>query len=295
MKIFTTGITDRGTSRKSNQDSYLIKAACSDRGDYVFTSVCDGLGGLSKGELASAELVRAFSRWFDGWLVKHYHSVDFDGIRNKWREMLWNECERIMEYSGVNAKMGTTFSGILISGAGEYLVGHVGDTRVYRIDLDGSIEQLTQDHTVTGAALLQGTMTMEQARKDPRRHVLTQCIGVTARPAIDFMLGQARYGEIYLTCSDGFRNKLPDEEIASRLSSAFFEEEEGMHSALSGLVETAKARNEKDNITATVAWMIEDTSGDTCSSRSEDTIELGFSVIADDMAINTEEVIRLAG
>jgi serine/threonine protein phosphatase PrpC len=295
MKVLTTAITDIGLKRKSNQDSFLLKAASSDMGDYAMVCVCDGLGGLSKGELASADVIRSLAVWFDDWLAKHYRRIDTDIICGQWAEVLQRESRRIMEYSGAaDEKMGTTFSGILISGDGNYLIGHIGDTRVYSISQSGSIALLTDDHTVTGAAVRQGTMSPEQAEKDPRRHVLTQCIGVSAKPDMDFIRGRVNADDIYLVCSDGFRNKLCDEEIAGGLLGGFnhYDHEEGMRSELARLVSLVKSRGERDNITAAAAWVIPDPEADTSGGSLDDTVELGFSLVADSIGVNTEEVIQ---
>ena len=88
MRYVATADTDIGISKDTNQDSVLIKHASTDKGEVLLAVVCDGMGGLSKGELASATVIRAFADWFDNELPFELENVDLNVIGAKWSLML---------------------------------------------------------------------------------------------------------------------------------------------------------------------------------------------------------------
>ena len=132
MHFVATADTDIGIAKNTNQDSMLIKQGMVDDTEVLLAAICDGMGGLSKGELASATVIRAFAKWFDEELPYELENVDLQVIGAKWALLLKELNAQILEYSRENeiAGVGTTFSGILFVG-GQYVIGHVGDTRVY--------------------------------------------------------------------------------------------------------------------------------------------------------------------
>ena len=129
MRYKATADTDIGISKNTNQDSVLIKHASTEVGEVLLAVVCDGMGGLEKGELASATVIRAFSKWFDEELPFELSAVDMQVIGAKWSLLLKELNVQIMEYSKAHRidGVGTTFSGILFVD-GQYVIGHVGDT-----------------------------------------------------------------------------------------------------------------------------------------------------------------------
>ena len=88
MRFIATADTDIGISKDTNQDSVLIKHATVDGEEILLAVVCDGMGGLSKGELASATVIRAFSKWFDEELPFELENVDLQVIGSKWSLLL---------------------------------------------------------------------------------------------------------------------------------------------------------------------------------------------------------------
>ena len=145
MKYLVTADTDIGITKKTNQDSLLIKHGSYEDGELLLAVVCDGMGGLAKGEVASASVITAFAKWFDNELPYELNNLDMNIIGAKWDLLLKDLNSRISEY-GVSIKenMGTTFTGILFAND-EFVVGHVGDSRLYKIDY--GVHQLTEDHT----------------------------------------------------------------------------------------------------------------------------------------------------
>lgn len=246
MKFIATADSDVGISKSTNQDSVLIKHATCDLGEVLMAIVCDGMGGLSKGELASATVIRMFNKWFDNELTFELENIDMNVIGAKWSLLLKELNINILEYSQSIGEegMGTTFSGILFIGS-EYVIVHVGDSRIYHIA--SRLEQLTSDHTFIAREISKGTMTIEQAKTDKRRNLLLQCVGASKVVEPDVLTGRTDKG-VYLLCSDGFRHKIAEAEMFESLNPINLMNKEAMHSNAKYLIEQVKSREEKDNI-----------------------------------------------
>ena len=140
--------TDVGIKKKTNQDSLAIKIADTPNGQVVFSLVCDGMGGLAKGEVASKEVITAFCNWFDTQFVEMVDNNSFSEelLRYQWIRLAVEQNEKIKAYGEQNGFMlGTTISAILIYREMYYIL-HVGDSRVYEIT--SGIRQLTADQTL---------------------------------------------------------------------------------------------------------------------------------------------------
>lgn len=246
MRFIATADTDIGISKDTNQDSILIKHASVDGEEVLLAVVCDGMGGLSKGELASATVIRAFSKWFDEELPYELETVDMQVIGAKWSLLLKELNAQILEYSKENGieGVGTTFSGILFIG-NQYVIGHVGDTRIYHIG--ASLTQLTTDQTFVAREISRGTMTLEQAKTDKRRNLLLQCIGASKVVEPQVICGKTEKGA-YMLCSDGFRHEITAAEIYESLNPINLMNKDAMHNNAKYLIEQVKSREEKDNI-----------------------------------------------
>ena len=116
MRFVATADTDIGTTKDTNQDSAMIKHAMTEAGEVLMAVVCDGMGGLSNGELASATVIRAFSDWFDEELPVELEHVNMQIVGLKWSNMLKDLNQKILQYGSRYGSMGTTFSGILFIG-----------------------------------------------------------------------------------------------------------------------------------------------------------------------------------
>lgn len=246
MRFMATADTDVGISRDNNQDSLIVKHATYSDGEVLMAIVCDGMGGLSKGELASATVIRTFSDWFDNDLPYELSALDLYVIGGKWELLLKDLNARIMDYASKNniESMGTTFSGILIVND-YYVIVHVGDSRVYQIK--NGIHQLTTDQTFVAREVERGTMTLEQAQSDRRRSLLLQCIGASSIVKPEVLVGNVEKGA-YMLCSDGFRHEISEQEIYESLNPVNLMNENAMHSNSKYLIEQVKSRQEKDNI-----------------------------------------------
>lgn len=246
MRFLVTADTDIGTLKSTNQDSLLIKHASADGQEILMAAVCDGMGGLSRGELASATVIRAFSKWFDEELPFELENTDMQIMGAKWSLRLKELNSELLEYSRQNGieSMGTTFSGILFVDD-QYVIAHVGDSRVYYIG--SSLNQLTTDQTFVARELSRGTLTLEQAKTDKRRNLLLQCVGASKVVEPQVICGKAEKGA-YMLCSDGFRHEISEMEMYESLHPAHLMNKNAMHRNAKYLIEQVKNRNEKDNI-----------------------------------------------
>lgn len=176
--------SDRGIKKNTNQDSVLIKEASTDYGDVMLAVVCDGMGGLAKGEVASAALIKAFSMWFEVQFPELlYRRRTADGINrmeleNEINKLILDVNQRIADHGKLShIAMGTTAT-VLLMAEGKYYTMNVGDSRVYKIDGQG-MTQLTKDQTFVQKEIDAGRMTPDEARVHPQRNVLLQCVGAT--------------------------------------------------------------------------------------------------------------------
>lgn len=255
MEVLTAAHTDIGMKKKTNQDSLLVKIADTSAGKVVLAVVCDGMGGLSQGEVASASVINAFSDWFEKELPRQLAAFDLDEIRYRWERLIKEQNQRIGEYGRrVKIQLGTTWTALLLIDTREMMIGHVGDSRVYRID--ESIAVLTEDQTVVAREVKRGMLTPEQARRDPRRNVLLQCIGASRLVEPVFSFGQPVPGEVYMLCSDGFRHMITDEEIFQAFAPHVLIDEAVMKEKAKELVELNKQRQELDNISVVLVKIV---------------------------------------
>lgn len=247
MHFLATADTDIGISRNTNQDSALIRHAATPFGEILLAVVCDGMGGLAKGELASATVICRFQEWFEGELKKAPFGPDMKSVGQTWEQMLWDINGRLLAYGKQkNIRLGTTVTGMLFLRR-QYIIIHVGDSRACH--LDRKLRQLTQDHTLVAREVCRGRMTPEQARKDSRRNVLLQCVGASKQLCPQILHGTVRKG-VYLLGSDGFFHEITSREIVKGLHPGSLGDKEAMHKEARRLIQLAKMRREPDNITA---------------------------------------------
>jgi len=219
MGIITAYCTDKGIVKEVNQDALLIKTASTTIGDIAFIAVCDGVGGLQKGELASTTMVRNLGKWFQEKLPKLLTGYHLEESIYKSMDELIKETNEALLTLGqeTNTKLGTTLTAMLIIGK-RYYVAHVGDTRLYEITND--IVQITKDQTLVAREVELRRLTEEEAEKDPRKSILLQCIGATPNLAPEFLSGQVSKNATYIICCDGFRHKLTADEIKQGFANA---------------------------------------------------------------------------
>ncbi len=249
MQFITALHTDIGIKKKTNQDSALILEAETANGNVLMACVCDGMGGLAKGEVASAALVKAFSKWFQIDFPKIFYSgCRSEDIRNGMEQVLLSMSKKIMSYgNSCGVSLGTTAVVLLLCGNKYYII-NVGDSRAYM--LTDNLYQLTKDQTFIQREMDMGRMTYEEAMVHPQRNVLLQCIGASDYVVPDFYEGEIWAGQEFLLCSDGFRHIITPQELFEALNPAVMNDSQSMRSALTNLTELNKSRREEDNISS---------------------------------------------
>lgn len=247
MHFTGCAVSDIGISKNTNQDSACIKIAKSGNRQIAMAVVCDGMGGLKKGELASATVIRAFLNWFDSFLPNLSGKISWNILADEWSRIIKEQNYYISQYGNRNGiTLGTTVSALLIID-NKYLIAHVGDSRVYNIK--NSVIQLTEDQTFVAREIERGTMTLTEAATDPRRNMLLQCCGASTNVQPQIIQGKAIKDSIYMLCSDGFRHVISNEEIFNAFNPANASDYKAMENNSNYLINTVKNRNEQDNIT----------------------------------------------
>ena len=243
--------TDIGIKKQTNQDSCCVMEGLTEKGKVILAVICDGMGGLAKGEVASASLINIFSNWFEENLPKILAEEDvLNGVKYSWSRLIKEQNRSILKYGEErHIELGSTITALLILESGEFLISHVGDTRVYRIT-DNDIEVLTEDQTFVANEVKHGRLSLEEAEIDPRRNILLQCVGASGSVEPEFYTGKVERNECYMLCSDGFRHVVKAEEIQKVLAPANNSNENIMKGHIEELIDLNKFRHEVDNITA---------------------------------------------
>lgn len=145
--------------------------------------------------------------------------------------------------------MGSTVSALLLSES-KYVVGHVGDSRIYLVR-DGQMRQLTKDHSLVQEQVDAGLLTVDQARRHPQSNVITRCIGMADEIEPDVFDGEARVGDSFLLASDGLTGMVDDRRIQQLLVSRARPER-----IVDALIQEANVNGGNDNITAVVVRVL---------------------------------------
>ena len=256
MGFLSIAHSDVGIKKNTNQDSVLIKQASTDYGEVLLSVICDGMGGLAKGEVASAALIRAFSDWFEKvfpfilYEKRETKEIDYNSLQKSWNELIDNVNHKIADYGeGFHAPCGTTLVALLLIDHHYYIVS-VGDSRTYR--LNRSLEMITKDQTFVQREMDEGRMTEEEARNHPQRNVLLQCVGASQIIIPDFYEGEYEEGDLFILCSDGFRHQITVDEFMKILSPQLLTDEKAMRDAAIYCTELNKQRKESDNISVII-------------------------------------------
>ena len=248
MDFIVCASTDIGNVKSTNQDSLTLKVFRSSLGKLAFCVVCDGMGGLEKGEVASSVVISAFNEWSQTELptLCTAATLDLSLVEVQWSRILSTMNEQVAAYGAAHGvQLGTTVIAMLLT-QDNYLVMNIGDSRAYEIQ--ESLDLLTKDHTLVAREVEMGLLTPEQAHNDPRRSVLLQCVGASPTVRPDFFTGTVKKDAVYVLCTDGFRHEVSEEELFAYLHPSAILSAEHAKQALDYLIELNKYRNERDNI-----------------------------------------------
>jgi protein phosphatase len=246
MRFESWSKTDVGLVRESNQDHV---GCFPDLGLFV---VADGMGGHASGEVASKMAAETIGEFYQRtrededatWPYKMDRSLSY--IENRLvcgiklaNLRIFETSNRDLRYKG----MGTTIVSVLVSGDKIY-VGHVGDSRVYRVR-DSGIVQLTRDHSLLeDYKEAKPDMTEEEERNFPHKNVITRALGMRETVQVDIRAHQIQSGDVFLLCSDGLSGMVQDEQILHLVNNA-----KSLERAVAELVDAANRAGGTDNVT----------------------------------------------
>ena len=167
MFFTIAGQTDKGIVKSTNQDGLTVKRINTKQGEMVFAAVCDGMGGLAMGEVASTAMINAFNKWVMNELpLLCLREITEEEIMKQWSELVQQQNEHIKQYGNAKGiRLGTTAVAMLFT-QNKYFLMNVGDSRAYRIN--EGIRQLTKDQTFVAREIEAGRMTPEEAERDER-------------------------------------------------------------------------------------------------------------------------------
>lgn len=245
--MFLTSVTDVGARKKTNQDSCLCIQGTYKDHEFAVACICDGMGGLAKGEVASAALIKAVEEWCEKDLPDFLQSGKTRVFDKSVGRMLCDTSIRIKNYSAGIGACGTTIAMVVLYRHTFHIV-NVGDSRVYMFTK--SLHQLTKDHTYVQREVDRGHLTLEEAEHHPRRSVLLQCVGAGETLAPDYLHGRYHESTTFLVCCDGFRHVLTPREMEDCFLPANILDEQKATRDLQSCVNLIKSRGEKDNISA---------------------------------------------
>lgn len=230
------GLTDIGQVRKKNQDYYYISD------DGCINILADGMGGYAGGEIASKLATLT---------AKQYIEDHFDKNKEYEKQEILDIIKNAMEYANTEVHkkaqedkelelMGTTLEICLIY-KDKMFIGHVGDSRVYRLR-QGIIRKLTKDDSYVQKLVEDGTITKEEAKNHPKKNMLVKALGCETNLEVNVFYKKFLPDDIVLICSDGLTNMVSEEQIYKIISN-------DINEAAKELVNEANKNGGLDNIT----------------------------------------------
>lgn len=239
MELVVAARSDVGMIRAGNEDSFHSKV---DDSGGIFI-VADGMGGHAAGEVASEMAVEILRDQLSTLRDLHDRNAA-DKVMNALRGAnlaIYNRTVTETDKQG----MGTTASVLIVSGR-RYLIGQVGDSRIYLLR-DGALRQLTKDHSYVQEQVDAGFLTPEQARYHPYSNVITRCVGASDDVEPDTYAGETRDGDLFLVASDGLTGMVDDRRLQQLLSARAEPQR-----IVDSLIAEANGRGGLDNITAII-------------------------------------------
>jgi protein phosphatase len=237
-KIYSASITDRGLNerRPLNEDSFLADA---ERGIFA---VADGVGGSEAGEVASKTAIEVLDEAFR-------HQVDGADIEDLMELAVQRANASIHRMSHEHDKlsmMATTIVTLHVKG-NVATIGHVGDSRLYRLDREGTLSRETEDHSVVEEEVRAGRMTPEQAANHPSKNVISRAVGADESVEVDLKTMEVEDGTCFMLCSDGITRHIPDNELEGLLIAG-----DDLAALCEELKRRCYARGAEDNLTAVI-------------------------------------------
>src|SRR5687768_15546968 len=236
FKIQSSALSDRGLNerRPLNEDAFLHDLERS-----IF-AVADGVGGAEAGEVASQTAIEVLDEAFR-------HQVEGSDVEDLMELAIQRANASIHQMAQEHAKfsmMATTIVGLHLKG-NIATIGHVGDSRLYRLTPAGQLLRETDDHSVVEEEVRAGRMTAEQAANHPSKNVISRALGAEDDVDVDMKVIEVDDGTQFLLCSDGITRHIPDHELRQLLLT-----NEDLTSACEELKRRCFERGAEDNLTA---------------------------------------------
>ena len=232
------GKTDIGLKRKNNEDAFFIHS------DNLFCLAADGIGGAAAGAVASKIFAESTIETFSG-----ISSRSGKEIRHRVQNAFRLANANILEHVNQNPNhqgMGCTAELLAFSDEG-FIVGHIGDSRTYCLR-NQQLEQLTRDHTIVQQQLEAGLITKDRIKQHPLRNVIFRSLGQTKEVEVDVLKGNVQSEDLFLLCSDGLTDMVPDDQIRDILCT-----DVDINDKVDNLINAAKSAGGNDNITVVLA------------------------------------------
>jgi len=249
MRVRFSGETNVGMTRSHNEDSLHLPV------DERLAIVADGMGGHASGEVASRmaveTVVEYFSETADEQTITWPFKVDRDSRADVTRLVTAIKLANLKIYEKAQRDaackgMGTTIVSALFL-EDKIIVGHVGDSRLYRVR-EGEIIQITEDHSLINDYIKMKRMTAEEAANWPHKNVIVRALGMKETVQVDVHTEVPRVGDCYLMCSDGLSGMVSDADILD-----IVRQEPDLDRASDRLIAAANVAGGKDNITVVLA------------------------------------------
>ena len=242
MEFEYGAITDVGRVRANNEDAVTVDAA------HGVAVLADGMGGYNAGEVASALAVDLICAEMGRWLAEAAPVASARDVRRAMEICVDNANRTIFDAANTHAAyagMGTTLAMAVVHG-GQFLIGHVGDSRAYRWR-GGVLEQLTRDHSLLQEQIDIGLITPEEAAASGNRNLVTRALGVEDTVLLDVREVDIAPGDQLLLCSDGLNDMVRDDEIAAILAGDALPD-----AKCRALVDLANERGGRDNVSVVI-------------------------------------------
>ncbi len=234
IRLLSAGATDVGLLRSNNEDAYLVMPEAG------LFAVSDGMGGEAAGEIASRYFIEAAQAAF-----VNQAPVSEETSCALIEKVFRCANQRILAHTAQNPNdsgMGCT-GDLLVFYGRNYVIGHVGDSRVYLLR-DRSLRQLTKDHSLVQQLVDQGLLTPQQAKNHPSKNIVLRAVGTHPLASFDRIKGEGFNHDIFFLCSDGLTDMLDDLAIQDILAAT-----ESLQSKVESLIKSTLTAGGRDNVT----------------------------------------------
>lgn len=238
LKLLAYGISDKGKVRDHNEDAFVLDDS---KGIYL---VADGVGGQNAGEIASMIIAQVLPLMLSQKIAENLDDTS-DRIEAIVKEVLEDLSQQIRNHSKINQAlegMASTVVFVIVRSQGVY-VAHAGDSRAY-LFRNGTMAQITTDHSLVAKLIEIGKITKEEARNHPAKHIVTSVLGQEEQLDTEIFFFKPQDGDYLLLCSDGLSDMVSDERICDIIL-----KEKNVEELCSTLVTTALKSGGIDNIT----------------------------------------------